>query len=115
MLLLYPKYPEYLLLCAHRLTVVINLITVEAACCEGEFEVCESNGGGGGGVGCTRAALLALLELDKGTPVCTVLNRGMEHSRDVDDHIWTERSCAQALRASVGGNYSGGKKAPIDR
>lgn len=38
-----------------------------------------------------------------------VLNRGLEHLGDVDDHIWTEQPESQVLRErqSVGGNYSG--------
>lgn len=39
-----------------------------------------------------------------------VLNRGMERLRDVDDHIWSTQRPVQALRASVCGNYSGGKR-----
>lgn len=71
---------------------VINVITVEAesSACEGIWSLW-INGVGGGGVGCTRAALLALLELDRGLQ-CPALNRGMEHLSDVDDHIWTERT-----------------------
>lgn len=72
--------------------LVINLITVEAdRLLVREFEVCES----------MKEEEMMVVLLEQEEPLCVlywswtgdsslpVLNRGMEHLCDVDDHIWT--------------------------
>lgn len=75
-------------------------------CLWGEFEVCESIEEVVVLVAQERLYLLYWSWI--GDSSLPVLNRGMEHLRDVDDHIWSTQR--QALRASVCGNYSGGKR-----
>lgn len=95
----YPKYPAEdaqrrlsPLLCSQPI-VVINLITVEAdGLLVREFEVCES-------MKEEEEMMVVLLEQEEqlcllywswiGDSSLLVLNRGMEHLCDVDDHIWT--------------------------
>lgn len=79
--------------------VVINLITVEAdGLLVGEFEVCESMEEVVVLVAQERLYLLYWSWI--GDSSLPVLNRGVEHLRDVDDHIWTERPALGSPRVS---------------
>lgn len=78
----------------------------------GEFEVCESME--------EVVVLVAQEQLyllywswigDSSSPV---LNRGLEHLRDVDDHIWTERPAPGSPRVSRW-KLQWRQKAPTDR
>lgn len=64
----------------------------------GEFEVCESVEEVVVLVAQERLYLLYWSWI--GDSSLPVLNRGMEHLRDVDDHIWTERPAPGSPRVS---------------
>lgn len=79
----------------------------------GEFEVCES----------MEEVAVVLVAQERlyllywswiGDSSLPVLNRGMEHLRDVDDHIWTEHPAPGSPRVSLW-KLQWRQKAPTDR
>lgn len=109
----YPSIPRRtssagcLLLCDHRpLLLLIWSLWKLMGCLWGKLEVCGSM------EEVVVVVLVAQEQLDLlyrswiGDSSLLVLNRGMEHSRDVDDHIWTERqvprlSARQSMETTV--------------
>lgn len=81
-------------------------------CLWGEFEVCESIEEVVVLVAQERLYLLYWSWI--GDSSLPVLNRGMEHLRDVDDHIWTEHPAPGSPRVSRW-KLQWRQKAPIDR